>query len=180
MKYFVGGITVLTLLIVGYLIFIYSGIYNISAMVPHDKLTLWMMNTVRENSIKHNVDDNIKVTDLSDSSLIRMGFVHYKEMCVGCHGGPGIEQSEIAKGLYPNPPILSKVVKDRTPQQLFWITKNGLKMSGMPAFGRTHTDDMIWAIVAFTKKFPTLTNLQYQIFDDETKGESDEADEQTH
>lgn len=180
MKYFVGGITVLTLLIVGYLIFIYSGVYNISAMVPHDKLTLWMMNTVRENSIKHNVDENIKVPDLSDSSLIRMGFVHYKEMCVGCHGGPGIEQSEIAKGLYPNPPILSKLAKDRTPQQLFWITKNGLKMSGMPAFGKTHTDDMIWAIVAFTKKLPTLTILQYQIFDDETKNESDEADEHSH
>lgn len=176
MKYLIGAVTVIALLIVGYLIFIYSGIYNISAMVHHDKLTHWMMNTVRENSIKHNAEDDIKMPNLSDTSLIRMGFVHYREMCVGCHGGPGIEQSEIAKGLYPNPPMLSKVIKDWTPQQLFWITKNGLKMTGMPAFGITHTDDMIWAIVAFTKKLPTLTNEQYQTFDSETKGESDEAE----
>ena len=180
MKYFVGAVTVIALLIVGYLIFIYSGIYNISAMVHHDKLTLWMMNTVRENSIKHNADEDIKIPDLSDTSLVRMGFVHYREMCVGCHGGPGMEQSEIANGLYPNPPMLSKVAINWTPQQLFWITKNGLKMSGMPAFGPTHTDDMIWAIVAFTQKLPALTIEQYQTFDDESKGESDQADEHTH
>ena len=145
-------------------------------MVHHDKLTLWMMNTVRENSIKQNADDNIKIPDLSDSSLVSMGFVHYREMCVGCHGGPGIEQSEIAEGLYPNPPMLTKVAKDRTPQQLFWITKNGLKMTGMPAFGKTHTDDMIWAIVAFTKKLPAMAIEQYKTFDIETKGESDEGE----
>ncbi len=177
MKYFVGAVTVLALLVVGYLIFIYSGIYNISALVHHDEMTLWMMNTVKENSIKHNVDDDIKTPDLTDSSLIRMGFVHYREMCVGCHGGPGIEQNEIAKGLYPNPPMLAKVVKARTPQQLFWITKNGLKMTGMPAFGITHTDDMIWAIVAFTNKLPTLTKEQYQFLDNEMKCESDETND---
>ena len=149
-------------------------------MVHHDKLTLWMMNTVRENSIKHNADDKIKMPDLSDTSLVKMGFVHYRELCVNCHGAPGIKQSEFAEGLYPNPPMLSKVAKDWTPQQLFWITKNGLKMTGMPAFGPTHTDDMIWAIVAFTKKLPTLTKEQYQVLDNETKDESDEADEHTH
>ena len=152
MKYFIGAISVIVLLIIGYFIFIYSGMYNISAMDHHNKMTLWMMNTVRENSIKHNADDKIKMPVLSDDSLVKMGFVHYREMCVSCHGAPGIKQSEFAEGLYTNPPMLSKVANDWTPQQLFWITKNGLKMTGMPAFGPTHTDDMIWAIIAFTKK----------------------------
>ncbi len=174
MKYLIGGGSVIAAFIIGYLIFIYSGIYNISAMVPHDKLTLWMMNTVRDNSIMHNANNDLKAPDLSDSSLVKMGFIHYREMCVGCHGAPGIEQSEIAKGLYPHPPLLSRAAKDWTPQQLFWITKNGLKMTGMPAFGPTHSDEMIWAIVAFTKKLPTLTKKQYQTLDNETKGESDE------
>ena len=180
MKYLIGAVSVIVLLILGYLIFIYSGMYNISAMVHHDKLTLWMMSTVRESSIKHNADDKIKMPDLSDTSLVKMGFVHFREMCVSCHGAPGIKQSEFAEGLYPNPRMLSKAAKEWTPQQLFWITKNGLKMSGMPAFGLTHTDDMIWAIVAFTKNLATLTKEQYQVLDDETTGESDEADEHTH
>ncbi|NCS89247.1 MAG: cytochrome C class I protein [Ignavibacteria bacterium CG22_combo_CG10-13_8_21_14_all_37_15] len=176
MKYFLRTAIIVAVLIAGYLVFIYSGIYNISAMVPHNNLTLWMMNTVRDNSVKHNADDKIKMPDLSDKSLLKMGFVHYREMCVSCHGAPGIKQSEFAEGLYPNPPMLSKVAKEWTPQQLFWITKNGLKMTGMPAFGPTHTDDMIWAIVAFTKTLPTMTKEQYQVLDNETKGESDEAD----
>ena len=176
MKYFLRTAIIVAVLIAGYLVFIYSGIYNISAMVPHNNLTLWMMNTVKDNSVKHNADDKIKMPDLSDKSLLKMGFVHYREMCVSCHGAPGIKQSEFAEGLYPNPPMLSKVAKDWTPQQLFWITKNGLKMTGMPAFGPTHTDDMIWAIVAFTKTLPTMTKEQYQVLDNETKGESDEAD----
>ena len=174
MKYLIVTVSVLAILIVGYLIFIYSGIYNISAMDPHGKLTMWMMNTVRDNSIEHNADNNLKTPDLSDTSLVKMGFIHYREMCVGCHSAPGIEQSEIGKGLYPNPPQLSGVVKHWTPQQLFWIIKNGLKMTGMPAFAPTHSDAMIWAIVAFTEKLPTLTKEQYQILDNETKGESEE------
>ena len=174
MKPLIITVSILVVLVAGYLIFIYSGIYNISAMTPHSKLTMWMMNTVRNNSIEHNANNNLKTPNLSDTSLVKMGFIHYREMCVGCHGAPGIEQSEIGKGLYPNPPKLSTIVNHWTPQQLFWITKNGLKMTGMPAFAPTHSDDMIWAIVAFTEKLSTLTKEQYQILDNETKGESDE------
>jgi mono/diheme cytochrome c family protein len=173
-KYLIGAGAVIVLLIIGGLIYMYSGIFDISARVPHDPITLWAMNTVRDNSIKHNADNNIKTPDLNDSDLVKMGFVHYREMCVGCHGGPGIERSEIGQGLYPKAPTLAKVANDWTPQQLFWITKNGLKMTGMPAFGPTHSDEMIWAIVAFTKKLPTITKEKYQALDKETQGESDE------
>lgn len=173
-KYLIGAAAVIVVLIVGGLIYMYSGILNISALVPHDAITMWAMNTVRDNSIEHNADNNIKAPDLNDSSLVKMGFVHYREMCVGCHGGPGIKRSEIGQGLYPKAPTLARAAKDWTPQQLFWITKNGLKMTGMPAFAPTHSDDMIWAIVAFTKKLPNLTKEQYQMLDKETQGESDE------
>lgn len=174
MKYLIGAGSLLAVIIIGGLIYMYSGIFNISALVPHDKLTLWVMNTVRDNSIEHNADNNIKTPNLSDSSLVMMGFVHYREMCVGCHGGPGIKRSEIGQGLYPKAPSLARVANDWIPQQLFWITKNGLKMTGMPAFAPTHSDEMIWAIVAFTKILPTLTKEQYQKLDEETKGVSDE------
>ena len=174
MKYLIGAASLLVILIVGSFIFIYSGIYNMSATAHHSKLTLWMINTLRDNSIKYYAtDSNLKTPDLSDSSLIKIGFVHYREMCAGCHGAPGIEQSEIiVKGLYPHPPKLTRAVKDWTPRQLFWITKYGLKMTGMPAFGTTHSDDMIWAMVAFAEKLPTMTKEQYQILDNKTKGES--------
>ena len=111
MKYFIGAISVIVLLIIGYFIFIYSGMYNISAMVHHDKLTLWMMNTVRENSIKHNADDKIKMPDLSDDSLVKMGFVHYREMCVSCHGAPGIKKVNLRKVFIPILQCFPKLLK---------------------------------------------------------------------
>lgn len=47
-------------------------------------------------------------------------------------------------------------------------------MSGMPAFGKTLTDDKIWSMVAFTKKLTTLSKEQYIEYDKATKGENDE------
>jgi mono/diheme cytochrome c family protein len=94
--------------------------------------------------------------------MIRDGFEHYDEMCTTCHGGPGIERSEIGKGLNPPAPSLSDAVKHWTPRQLFWIVKNGVKMTGMPSFGVTHNEDEVWSIVAFIEKLPEMSSEQYQ------------------
>ena len=175
MKYLIGAASVLVILLVGSLIFIYSGLYNMSATVHHNKITLWMINTLRDNSIKHYANDtSIKPPNLSDSSLILKGYTHYSRMCAGCHGAPGRDQGELAqKGFYPHPPPLVRTAKEFTPQQLFWITKYGLKMTAMPAFGPTHSDDKIWTIVAFVQKLPYMTKEQYLFLANETKGIKD-------
>ena len=173
MKYLIGAVSALVILVVGSLIFIYSGLYNMSATVHHNKLTLWMINTLKDNSIEHYANDSsIKPPNLSDTALIKIGFAHYSRMCAGCHGAPGKEQGELAqKGFYPHPPQLVRTAKEFTPQQLFWITKYGLKMTAMPAFGSIHSDDIIWAIVAFTQKIPNMTKEQFQILASEMKDE---------
>lgn len=173
MKYFIRAAIVLAVLIVAFFIFLYSGIYNISAMSPHNGFTLWMINTLKDNSIEHQAKE-IKAPGLSDSNLVKLGFSHYREMCVGCHGGPGQSRDEIGQGLYPKAPNLAESVKELSPSELFWITKNGIKMTGMPAFGKTHPDDKIWAIVSFLEKLPDMTKEQYQTLNEATKEESDE------
>jgi len=105
MKRFRIAIIFIVILIGGFFLFIYSGIYNISALEPHNSLTLWLVNILTDNSIEHQAKE-IKVPALSDPALIKTGFIHYREMCVGCHGAPGIEQNEMAEGLYPKPPEL--------------------------------------------------------------------------
>ncbi len=173
MKNIIRSIVVLIVIIAGILIFVFSGFYNISAMVPHNKVTLWMINTLTDNSIEHHSKD-IKVPDLNDSSMIKLGFVHYREMCSGCHGAPGISRDETGQGLYPKPPLLAESVKELTPSELFWITKNGIKMTGMPAFGKTHDDHKIWAIVSFLQKLPFMTNEQYRSMSEANSEEQDE------
>ena len=93
--------------------------------------------------------------------LIRTGLVHFTEMCVVCHGAPGVPKSEIGMGLNPDPPDLAHEGAEQSPVRLFWVLKNGIKMTGMPAFGMTHTDEQIWAMVAFLKQLPKLNPQQY-------------------
>lgn len=170
MKYLIRTLIVVVIIIGGFLVFIYSGIYNVSAMVPHNKLTLWVINTVKDNSIDHHSED-IKVPDLSDTSLVRIGFINYRDMCVGCHGAPGIKRDEAGQGLYPKPPNLANSAKDTPPKQLFWITKNGIKFTGMPSFGKTQSDKKIWSIVAFIERLPYLDADKYKEMDKKVKNE---------
>ena len=68
----------------------------------------------------------------------------------------------IGEGLNPEPPDLSEEAAHMTPQELFWITQNGIKMTGMPAFGPTHSDEELWAMVAFMQKLPDLSPEKYK------------------
>jgi mono/diheme cytochrome c family protein len=166
MKYVIRTLIVLLILVIGIILFLYSGAYNVSAMVPHNRLTLWMINTLKDNSIEKRSSDIKVPNNLNDTSLVKIGFEHYREMCQGCHGAPGIERNEIGQGLYPKPPNLAHSAKEMPASELFWITKNGIKLTGMPAFGKTHSDDKIWAIVAFMKTLPSMSKEQYQTLND--------------
>lgn len=101
---------------------------------------------------------------LDDRQAISAGSEHYATMCVRCHGGPGLEAEEFAKGLNPPAPNLESVAEEFTDGELFWITKHGIRMTGMPAFGATHNDADIWKIVAFMRHLDELTEDQRSHF----------------
>jgi hypothetical protein len=96
----------------------YSGLYNIGADAPHWNLTYRALQMVRDRSI-HVRSQNIKVPNLEDPQLILKGAGQYAAMCTGCHLAPGMRDSEIRPGLYPQPPNLSKMHVD--PQDAFWV-----------------------------------------------------------
>jgi mono/diheme cytochrome c family protein len=95
-----------------------------------------------------------------DSAAIDKGMVHFRAMCVQCHGAPQVESDEFAAGMNPPPPELAVAGKEWTDGELFWITKNGIRMTGMPAFGKSHSDDEIWQIVAFVRQLDDLSETQ--------------------
>ncbi|BFI95783.1 MAG: hypothetical protein RSP_12930 [Rhodanobacter sp.] len=140
-------------------IYIESGAYDIGADAPHWKPTYALLETLRDRSI-HARAENLAVPDLGDPQLILKGAGQYAAMCTGCHLAPGMRDSEIRPGLYPQPPILSQRRID--PRVAFWVIKHGIKMSAMPAWGSSHDDATIWSMVAFLQKLPGLTPAQYQ------------------
>lgn len=161
-KIILTAIFTLFVLIGIFIIYIYSGSYNISQLVHHGGITKWAINTTKEHSIESR-DKNIKVPPLNDTAMLQEGFSHYNEMCVTCHGGPGIEPDELAKGLYPQPPKFYKSDDMPDTTEAFWIIKNGIKFTSMPAFGPTHSDQKIWAITDFLlNKLNKMTPQEYQ------------------
>lgn len=89
------------------------------------------------------------------------GLADYRAMCETCHGAPGAPPSEIAEGLYPPPPQFAEADSERTDAELFWITKHGIQLTGMPAFGATHGDEELWNIVAVVKQLPDMNPQTY-------------------
>jgi mono/diheme cytochrome c family protein len=160
---FISVIATLLVLAAGFLLYIYSGSYDIAQTSPHNKLTLWAINTTTEHSIESRAK-NIKVPDVKDTSMIIEGFKYYNGMCKGCHGAPGLEQFGMVKGLYPSPPEIYKFPDDVPgPAEAFWIIKNGIKMTSMPAYGPTHSDDELWAMAAFvSQKLATMSPDEYK------------------
>jgi len=134
------------------------------------------MKILRMKSIAHRAGKIIPPTDsiLKDPETIRTGFEHYDEMCVGCHGAPGVEAGDVRAGLNPKPPLLAKI-EDLPPGIVFWAVKHGIKTTGMPAWGPTHTDEEIWALVAFVEKLPGLSPEDYQALRQQTRDRGGEV-----
>ncbi|MCU0344422.1 MAG: cytochrome c [Ignavibacterium sp.] len=169
------GLTLIALLVLS-LIFIYSGWYNVSANEQENGIMKWVLATTKNNSIEARIE-NISIPDLNDSLMIKEGFEHYDEMCVSCHGAPGEEVTELSKGLNPSAPFLTELEKEIDTRELFWVIKNGIKMTGMPAWGKTHSDEKIWAIVAFMKTLPDMTAEDYKKMGNESVEENENQEQ---
>src|SRR5262245_10830188 len=141
-------------------VFVYTGIFEISADVPHSTIVFRVMETVRNRAITVRAV-GIDVPPLSEPEKISKGALDYSEMCIQCHLAPGEKESELRQGLYPQPPDLTERVQI-SQAEMFWVIKHGIKMTGMPAWGLTHDDERIWNIVAFIQELPGLTPARYR------------------
>jgi mono/diheme cytochrome c family protein len=139
---------------------VYSGMFNVAATDPHWDVTHAILERARVYSIQKQAAGVKAPNDLSDQKLVVAGTSHFGAHCAMCHSAPGVETSELAKGMYPAPPVLTHTSKQWTPGELFWIIRNGVKMSGMPAWP-DHSDDDIWSIVAFLQKLPGMSEQDY-------------------
>jgi len=156
---FVGILSAVILIAAG--LFVYFGVYDIGADAPHTRPVYAMLESLRDRSIAVRARDIVPPADLNAEKRVSAGAGLYTEMCASCHLGPGVERSEISQGLYPQAPELAKT-NDLSPAQQFWIIKHGVKLSAMPAWGKTHPDPLIWDMVAFVRRLPGMTPDEYK------------------
>ena len=164
------------IVLVGGGLFLYSGLYPMGADVPHNRVTFWLLETLRERSVARAANDIDIPDDFNVSKRLLAGGADYNDMCAGCHLKPGRSESDFTLGLYPAPPNLALPGDEHehehangsgnsnaATKRQFWIIKHGIKASGMPAWGPSHSDERIWNMVAFLQRLPELSEAQYQI-----------------
>ena len=139
---------------------IYSGVINISALHRENALTRWVLHNTMEKSVERRAA-RISVPASHDQETLREGFSHFREMCVTCHGAPGIERSEIGKGLRPRAPDLAEAGEELSEAEVYWIVGNGIRMTGMPAFAPTHNEKQLWGLAAFVRGLHRMSPQEY-------------------
>ncbi len=145
---------------IGGILVVVSGVIPVKASSGHWEITRWFLNFTKERSVATH-STGIKVPDLDDQALIVEGAGHYEAGCRMCHGKPDGMRPRMVSLMTPQPPNLKTIVPEREPQELFYVVKHGIKMTGMPAWPEFKRDDEIWPVVAFLLKYPELDFNEY-------------------
>ncbi len=136
--------------------FVRSGYYDVSATGQHLQPIHSLLETTMHHAVRRHAAE-VVVPVLADATLVARGGECFVAHCVQCHGGPGVAQDPFARSMQPIPGPLVDVGKRWRPQELYWITSQGIKMSGMPAWKYRLAERDLWALVAFVQaRLPAL------------------------
>ena len=157
-----GAVTGLLVVLgaIGAAALMYSGWYSVAATEQHLRPTFLALDIGLRRSVEHHAR-GIEVPPLPAPVALTRGFACFKAHCEQCHGAPGVARAEFAKGLLPVPSSLSQAAHDWLPAELYWITRYGIKMTGMPAWQFRLDDDALWATVAFLQALPGMSAQEY-------------------
>ena len=155
----VGAVCVLAA--VGATIVIATGAYNVAATSPHSKPVEWVLGATVDRSVEVRAG-RLKPPAAALNAKGKAGLQEFEDnLCVMCHGAPGVEATGIGKGLYPPAPELSKAVGDLSMEEIYWIIANGIKDTGMPAFKASRQENL-WLIASFVKRLNGMSASDYQ------------------
>ncbi len=91
----------------------------------------------------------------------------YEDNCALCHANNGSGLTDLGKNLYPKPPDLrAPLVQHLSDGELYYIIHNGIRMTGMPAWGPAANDSESWKYVLYLREIPKLTTEDVQQMDD--------------
>jgi mono/diheme cytochrome c family protein len=156
-----AGIALVVIVPLGVFGFVKSGIYNVAASHPHTKLTEWITHETMIHSARRHAS-SIEAPRAFTAGQVVAGFCRYETHCVACHGAAAVAREQWVSGMEPSPPYLLDATSKWTPSELFWIVKNGIKMTGMPSWRDSMSDAQIWEVVGFLE---ASRRLPPQVYD---------------
>lgn len=157
-----GNIVLLLLVIVlgAIAALVVSVLHNgVSARATPNALEVFVARHLRHFAIPS--DARAMKNPVADSPEVqREARLHFADHCAICHGNNGSGDTTIGHGLYPKPPDLRQPrTQDLFDGEIYWIIQNGVRLTGMPAFGGSgeHDNEDTWKLVRFIRHLPKLT-----------------------
>lgn len=156
MKNFILGIlfTLFTIALGGFA-YLHLGYAEVRADVPASRFEMALLGSALRASIRRQAPDIPNPVPTTNETLTAGGKLYLNE-CSGCHGELEKGKGGSANALLPPPPQFSTVGTDISESQIFWVTKHGIRRTGMFANGQWDTDDKIWQMAAFLKRVNSL------------------------
>ncbi|MGA8097319.1 MAG: cytochrome c [Candidatus Cybelea sp.] len=151
-----GVVATLVALALGAYLAIVSGFVPANADAKPSKLERWMAKRSLQATLDREARKGPNPVALTDANLIA-GIRIYAANCAVCHGAADGKPSRIARGLYQSPPQLATDGVEDDPEGVtFWKVSHGIRLTGMPAFGKTLEDEELWQVTLFLKHMDAL------------------------
>ena len=145
--------------VIGAVMFFVISSRGISAKEEPGRIETVVARTMRGFAVPRR-DRNLKNPVTASPEVIASGMSHWADHCAACHANDGSGDTEIGLGLYPKPPDMRRSpTQSLTDGELFYIIENGIRLTGMPAWGAgtPESAEGTWHLVHFIRKLPTLT-----------------------
>ena len=153
----------LGLLVVGALVggaVLLSGTVSTAATKQHFLVTHRLLDVGMHFSVRQSASD-IEAPPLDDPALIERGLGCYDRHCAQCHGAPGVAPGPAARGMLPVPSNLAQSAREWPPAWVYYVTRKGVRMTGMPAWEYRLSEADLWATVAFVQTMSSVAPAAY-------------------
>jgi mono/diheme cytochrome c family protein len=133
--------------------------HGFSANARPSEVEAWFARRVRSAAVP--ADARARSNPIPNSpEVLAEGRAHWADHCAGCHANDGSGQTQLGEQSYPPAPDMRlTATQQMTDGELFYIIQNGIRFSGMPAWGggSRHDEQDSWKLVHFIRHLPGLT-----------------------
>ena len=133
--------------------------FSLSAIPEPGNMETYLAATARHALVRRSSREAIPQAPSNLRASIEKGDKLFGTECAACHGLDGHNPTDAGRWMYPRAADLtSRDMQLYSDRELFWIVRNGIRLSGMPAFGKVETDEHIWNLAQFVRTLRDSTN----------------------
>ena len=175
-----GAVGIIVIAGLSGLIFLKTGANGFSARSEPSFLEMFAAEQARSMSMPKSAKNRSNPIGKS-KEVLDDAMAHWADHCAVCHGNDGSGQVDMGRQMYPHAPDMRKERTQRlTDGELFYIIENGIRLSGMPAWGGSEVGERdSWKLVHFIRHLPDLSQAEItQMEKLNPKGPEDKEQEQ--